>query len=67
MIQPFRELPVPTNHQEWRYSSGVSRDINDENIRKAYPALVIGAAAKNPPRKRKMSRAAVLGANAFPT
>ena len=34
---------------------------------KTYPLLVSGAAAKNPPRKRKMSRAAVLGANAFPT
>ena len=35
--------------------------------RKAHQLLVRGAAAKNPPRKRKMRRAAVLGAKAFPT
>ena len=42
-------------------------NIKAKNNREAYPALVNGAAAKNPPRKRKISRAAVLGANAFPT
>ena len=39
----------------------------DEKDGKTYPLLVRGAAAKNPPRKRKISKAAVLGANALPT
>ena len=34
---------------------------------KIYPLLVSEADAKNPPRKRKASRAVVLGAKAFPT
>ena len=39
----------------------------DKKDGKTYPLLVRGAAAKNPPRKRKISKAAVLGANALPT
>ena len=39
----------------------------DEKDGKTYPLLVRGAAAKNPPRKRKISKAAALGANALPT
>ena len=41
--------------------------IEDESVGKPYPEFVSEEAAKNPPKKRKMSRAAVLGANAFPT
>lgn len=71
--------PRAKNDSAFPRSSGAHRSLSialqgscqsstmSEGDRKAYPAFVSGAAAKNPPKKRKMSRAAVLGANAFPT
>lgn len=65
--EPSRESQGPTDHQAEHCDGHVSQTRKSMKDGTTYPLLVSGAAAKNPPRKRKMSRAAVLGANAFPT